>query len=51
MGKTVTISAEDFEAMVKRIEDQDARIDELETANAFLNEQIKEYNEEFTEHE
>jgi len=50
----VQISNEKFKEMADRINEQskriierDERIEELEAANLFLNDQIKEYNEKF----
>jgi len=44
---TVTISLEEFEAMVKEIQLLRDEKEELLKANKFLNEQIKEYNEKY----
>ena len=44
---TVTISLEEFEAMVKEIQLLRDEKEELLKANKFLNEQIKEYNLKF----
>lgn len=43
----VQLTNEDFKKMTDRIKEQDDKISELEAANLFLNDQIKEYNKEF----
>lgn len=44
----VILKEAEFESLITRIKKQDDRIKELEAANLFLNDQIKEYNKEFT---
>lgn len=48
MPDNVILSTSEFEKMTDRILDQDEEIKELRKANKFLNDQIKEYTEEFT---
>lgn len=46
-GDQVILEKAEFEKMTDRLFDQAQRIEELEKANKFLNDQIKEYNEKF----
>ncbi len=45
----VIIEESEFKKMTERIQTQSDRIDELEAANKFLNDQIEQYNKGFTD--
>lgn len=47
MAEQVILEKQEFEKMTDRIFDQAQLIEELQKANKFLNDQIKDYNKKF----
>jgi len=47
--KIVEIPAEDFENLIKRVKILEDELDKCEKINKYLNEEIKNYNKEFTD--
>jgi len=47
MKKTIQIDEKDFKKLIDKINELENEIDELRKANAFLNNQIEEYNKKF----